>query len=999
MANSSSSSPNRDLHAILEAIKSSDVVENRVQLLDEVGELNITDVSEVASLVDFLQILWEDFTCLDTSQCTLNKAILNVAAKYVDSDISGSLRQFLGLGAKAAIWCRKHLKMTVMSTGQDSQEEHDNLFYQLLVDLLGYAASGFSALTRYPIASNKGLITAVESFIFEQLNLIKDSISEIKALCVFGSEMQKMVHDALDSLIRLCRVYSDNINWDSYHLRADTHTNSIGVVEADTTDHILNLMTLSVEKLRDLGIIAGNNGGSSVSLLNLSWKGVVTLLQLGKGALAVKVDIGGTILSLISLANNCLRIAAEGWSSPQKQIVSFVEAKRIFLPVKFYLINAVRIISQYPTQAFSVFKDITLSLVKMETFKILLCRDELLKFASEAMVEILEPTSLHMLNSLLNSAQLQPDHKFQLLDWMFGFGCGWDSDYVASSSDCEVDGMDAIFCSSSDAIQSGKALLPGRVIVYLNLLKSAPDIDDAVRMVIARKLDWLLGAFVDDYIYSLVLALQIPVAHSSTQKQAIVYEPIFNSALHALKTFMISSSSSSAWCHIEHFLLENIFHPHFLCHEIVTELWCFMCRHAEKETMHDIINKLCSLLQYSASPESVVVPHSAMRKVAGLICRLVTLGSESMADKIYSSVVGNRRSALSSNMYLALLMEGFSLDLLSDKLRSAAKQQIIVEYFQFLDTFEDKLPRERSVVYGAPVFALSAVLQSGSVNISDTEMKSLKLLVAVIKKFNSSLDCPEKEGYRRLLSETLTIVSKIKNVYSSDDMEGVVLKLQNLFISSPSDSRLFLCKPNLSFFMASLGYLNLTDGEDTAMSVAVRELYHMLLRERHWAFVHLAMAAFGFFAARTNCNQLWKYVPPDAALSFDLDSGTETEEERFMTELKVFLEKEMSSPDANLLPMLRKEGQALKEKVTMKIRACGEPMEVDNEKLQSSRKRKLPDGIGEGMELLQNGLKVMGDSLSTWNQLDSAEIHEKFLKQISKLKDVITSLSGLAGTE
>ncbi|XP_031111665.1 uncharacterized protein LOC116015665 isoform X2 [Ipomoea triloba] len=907
------------------------------------------------------------------------------------------------------MWCRKHLKMTVMSATQDSQEEHDNLFYQLLLDLLGYAASGFSALTRYPISVNKGLMTAVENFILEQLNLIKDCISEIKALCVFGLEVQKVVQEVLDALIRLCRVYSDNIDWNSCHLRADRDTSVVGVQEADSTDHVINVIKLSIEKLCELGIIAGNNGGSSVSLLNLSWKGVVSLLQLGKGALAEKVDIAGTILSLVSLANACLKIAAEGWSSPQKEPISFVEAKRIFLPVKFYLINAVRIISQYPAQAFSVFKDITLSVVKISTFKILLCKDELLKFASEAMLEILEPTSLHILNSLLISAQVQPEHKFQLLDWLFGDG--WDSDDVVSPSDGGVDAMNAIFCTSSDAMHGGKVLLPGRVIVFLNLLKSAPDIENDVRMVMARKLGWLLGTFVDEDIYSLILALQIPTVCSSAQKQEVTYEPIFHLVLHALKTFMITASSSSAWCDVEHFLLENFFHPHFLCHEVITELWCFICRHAEKDIVNDIIDKLCSLLNYLASPEFVVIPDSAVRKVARFICTLVNCGSESMADRIFSSVLGNSRPHCSSSMYLALLMEGFSLDLLSNKMRTTAKQQIVVEYFEFLDAFEDKLPREcGSGVYGAPVFALSAVLQSCAVSISDTEMKTSKFLVAVIHKFYSSMDSPVKEDYRRLLSETLTIISKIKNLYSSDGMEVVILELQNLFISSPamSNSQLFVCKPNLSSFMAGLGYIELADGEDNAMSAAVRELYCMLLRERHWAFVHLAMVAFAFFAARTTCNELWRYVPPDAALSFDLDPGNEADEERFMSELKVFLEKEMPSQKANLLDyqlaMLRKDGQMLKEIVRKtketktKTIPC-EAMEVDNEK-QSSRKRKLPDGISEGMEMLQNGLKVMGDSVSTWqnNQFDSIETHENFLKHISQLKDVITSLAGLAGT-
>lgn len=46
---------------------------------------------------------WEDFTCLDLSQCMLNKNILGVAAKYVDSDLSDCLVQYLNLGIKVCL--------------------------------------------------------------------------------------------------------------------------------------------------------------------------------------------------------------------------------------------------------------------------------------------------------------------------------------------------------------------------------------------------------------------------------------------------------------------------------------------------------------------------------------------------------------------------------------------------------------------------------------------------------------------------------------------------------------------------------------------------------------------------------------------------------------------------------------------------------------------------------------------------------------------------------
>uniref|UniRef100_M1CWG0 Uncharacterized protein n=1 Tax=Solanum tuberosum TaxID=4113 RepID=M1CWG0_SOLTU len=56
MKKNSNSKSGRDLQSLVEAIKSSDVVENRVELLDELGELDLTEKSEVASLIESLQV-------------------------------------------------------------------------------------------------------------------------------------------------------------------------------------------------------------------------------------------------------------------------------------------------------------------------------------------------------------------------------------------------------------------------------------------------------------------------------------------------------------------------------------------------------------------------------------------------------------------------------------------------------------------------------------------------------------------------------------------------------------------------------------------------------------------------------------------------------------------------------------------------------------------------------------------------------------------------------
>ncbi|KAL1188785.1 hypothetical protein V5N11_021948 [Cardamine amara subsp. amara] len=125
---------------ILEEIKYSDLIENRIQLLTRLSQLDAEDYSDLPSFVESLTTLWEDFTCLDVSQCLLNKAILPVASKYLALDRPDSSRYFLSFGIKVSQWCTKHLNMSVMSMEESQEEEHSNIFFQLLLDYLRFSS-------------------------------------------------------------------------------------------------------------------------------------------------------------------------------------------------------------------------------------------------------------------------------------------------------------------------------------------------------------------------------------------------------------------------------------------------------------------------------------------------------------------------------------------------------------------------------------------------------------------------------------------------------------------------------------------------------------------------------------------------------------------------------------------------------------------------------------------------------------------------------------------
>jgi len=262
----------------------------------------------------------------------------------------------------------------------------------------------------------------------------------------------------------------------------------------------------------------------------------------------------------------------------------------------------------------------------------------------------------------------------------------------------------------------------------------------------------------------------------------------------------------------------------------------------------------------------------------------------------------------------------------------------------------------------------------------------------------------------RLLSEALVIISTAKHLYGHDQMEEVIIELKNMFISGPNSgaSELQKCKPALASFMSGLGHMEMAECEESVKIYTVWQLYHMLLREKHWALIHLALSAFGYFAARTSCNQLWRFVPSDASLSFDLESGTNVAEERFMSELKVFLEKEMALPttavsSAEQFELIVSDGVILKQQFlnnsspVVEEALRRETMDVGGEE-PSKKKRKLPDSFSRGVKLLQNGLKVMGDGLSLWRQdhHDYDHLDDKILSQFSCLEDMINHLVCLA---
>lgn len=505
--------------------------------------------------------------------------------------------------------------------------------------------------------------------------------------------------------IKFSEFHSQALDWESSGEKFDKTSSSV--------NHVINVHKCIIEKLCELGTIAAKGGGGLVTILNVSWKGVFNLLQHGNVVLSSKVNVAAIILNLVSLVIEPLKCAAVTWSSVTKEAVSAIDARRIFLPVKFFLINAVKISCLCPCQAYLVHKEIILCVLMISTYKVWLSSEKLLETVTEAITELLEQPSLDLVKCILNSTDLKQDLKRELMDLLFTSAterCFPDGDPTICF---KIDSMNGVFNTNCEGTNDAKTLLLGRINFLLNLMRHSFDLSDDAKLLITTKLNWLLDILVQEDVYASVLLLQVPFLYFSGKTTELKWLPLLSSLLHALKTFMVAVSKNHALLELQSFLLDNLLHPHFLCWDIVMELWCFMLRYADNGLVNGVISNLFSVMKLLASSEPVLVYSSALRKMARSITMLLTYGAQTKLNEIYESIFIQDKSQLSTVIWVALILEGFPLNLLSEKMKNIAIQSMTRDYWSFIENFnETSMLASSSVTIGLPVFSASTTIQS-----------------------------------------------------------------------------------------------------------------------------------------------------------------------------------------------------------------------------------------------------------------------------------------------
>ncbi|PUZ42877.1 hypothetical protein GQ55_9G617300 [Panicum hallii var. hallii] len=728
-----------ELESLLEAIKSSEVLENRIALINQLESSFQYSPDDLSLILDSLTVSWDDSECSGVSHCMLHKSILLVALKCSCIDMTDCLRQFLALGAKASSWCRKHILWSVESIEESEEvqeEEHSRILPEIISMTLNISIKLLPSAAK---CITVDMVHTIGDFISELLSLMESSIVDNKKIHGAVTDIARAAPIFLDETAKLCRVYSEAAKADDCKMSIPDEDTTVKHSERGLASEVTRIASSTIQTLCKLGTYAASSGGSQVALLNVSWKGTVSLLQSGKGMIEEKVNVREIILTLLSLSIESLRVAAETWCTPLLETLGTSEARRAFLPIKFFLINAVRICSAYPSEAMAIYKNIIRCALVITSASILFSKKPQLKAANEALVELLEPTLFVLLDTLMKSSEVTPESKCQLARYFFENEEANDSDHMGQANQGEINlaSLDCIFSMDSDVDHRNRALLPAELIVFLHFLNASPWLTEEVVIQLSKKLQSLLNILTSEDIYSYVLGFEIPSLYGADHSPAVVWQPVYTSLIQAMKTFMLSAVAlSAAWNELEAFLLGNLFHPHFLCLEIVTELWCFFMRYAETETSINIVNQLFLLLKIVASPEEVLVPLSALRKVAHSVCIILSYASSATVDQVYTCMLNDENPSKSSILHLALVMEGFPFDSLSGGIKELAVKKMFTSFAGYLESYSKNhrainVPTSSWGVIGFPVHALASALQH--CEIKDDSIIDEKSITAMLK--------------------------------------------------------------------------------------------------------------------------------------------------------------------------------------------------------------------------------------------------------------------------
>ncbi|KAH7439548.1 hypothetical protein KP509_04G066400 [Ceratopteris richardii] len=760
-----------------------------------------------------------------------------------------------------------------------------------------------------------------------------------------------------------------------------------------------------VSTFMEIGKFAAVNGRDWVGMLNITWKGVIALLQTvnGKDIMSKLLDIHEIIRVIIGCTMESLNSAAESCDvliQEKKDMNNISELKRLCIPVKFFLLNLIRVVTYFPWHAVDAFDDIIECGLHIILLRVEMSESSYMKSVAEAIVEIVEPNLFILLRTLFTSSEIKLQTKLQFLNDLIGIG-NWNGSF--SLSDMGKRKLDEIHSESTEICYGREAnALLSRLLIYLSLLDCSHDFGAELLLELARRLDFPLQVICDSKIYAKLFELQV---FATCGPPKLLWQYVYRALVKTLEMFFIALSGTEAWAEVEEFLYRNILHPHPLCRELILELWCFVSRHCEGCVVEVHIQDLVDVLNNMINLPFATLSEWPIRTITRLICSLVKSDPCHLACKVYELTFGMGSFAgdVKLGLSTALLREHFPIVVLDDDTRSlfiSFAVKSITELWNEVKRNPMENLEKLSLVDKTLCSIFESLYQENFQHFCDAEK-----LYELTKVSVELLKLAHKSSVHKIRCQSLRYLSGVWKKIDPHQIRGIVQSLHSLIKGNKFPESVQRCiKICLAEVLSGFSEVSMPEDETDPFNCALWELYHLILRERHWAYAHLALASFGYFVAHTNWNDLWRFVPSDAALAYDAKSGTLANESIFMSTLRRFLERDAYNADNwNHKPTLEHEGKVLQKTLLKFDRVADRAHGVDAPDLVDTEHTDFESGvqiistdseISQAIRMLQDGMKLLRRKIPAWlkdtgrNLEQQHQIHD----QLSLLDDVIGQL-------
>jgi hypothetical protein len=433
------------------------------------------------------------------------------------------------------------------------------------------------------------------------------------------------------------------------------------------SDRRVHTVQYGLKMFVDLGCFAMENGKDWVGFLNIVWKGVIALIQttIGREAFSNLIDVEQVVVAVIRCTVDSLETVAEACKpllTGKCDGSEVAEFKRLCIPVKFFLINAVRIATSYPNQAAAVFREIGACGCKIAAFGHELSKHLSLRVAAEVFAETVEPSLYILLHTLLNSSELAFSYKRLILENLVGI----DGDSVFT--EFKEDGCETKKAITNILSDQEVSVQVSQLTIFLGLLRSCKEYGEDVLFELVKKLDSILQIISGSKVYPEVFQLHVLVKQSSAKA---TWECLYITILKTLQIFFITIADTNTWEEAEAFLFCNILHPHALCRELVLDVWCFISRHCETSITEVHIRYLLQILSEFISLRLASHLDWPIQMLGRLICQLLKASPNLLATAAIHDLALSEdlfSSPAKSTLGAVLMKEHFPISSLPEEL-------------------------------------------------------------------------------------------------------------------------------------------------------------------------------------------------------------------------------------------------------------------------------------------------------------------------------------------